>query len=101
MLTCRLTLRAGNNTTRVGSNINTRHRLVVALELVLELEGIADLAVELNCRVSGDSKRLAVGRERVVRNGVVEEMVNFGSGHVERCAIGVALYYLWLLTDFW
>lgn len=66
------TLGAGDDPARVGSNIHTGDELVMALQLVLELEGIADLAVQLDCVVAGNRQRFAVCREGVVGNWVVE-----------------------------
>ena len=77
------TLGAGDNATTVRSNVNAGDGLVVALELVLQLEGIANLAIELDGGVSGNGQRLMVRREGMVSDGAVEKMVNFGSGHCE------------------
>jgi hypothetical protein len=55
----------------------------MAFKLVLQLESIADLTVELDSSVSGDSKDGVIGRERVVGDGVVEKVVDFGRGHDE------------------
>lgn len=76
-------LRAGHNAPAVGSNVDTRDSFVVALELILQLVGIADLAVKLNSGVASDGEDGMISRERVVGDGVVEEVVNFGSGHGE------------------
>lgn len=51
------------------------------LKLVLELEGIANSAVQLDCRLASDGKGLPVGGERMVRNGIVEEVVDFWFRH--------------------
>lgn len=77
----RQTLGARHNATRVGGNIHTCNGLVMALQLFLELEGIADLAIQLNIVVACDGQGLVVRGEGVVRNGVVEEMMNLWSGH--------------------
>lgn len=75
------TLRARHNAATVRGNINTGDRLVMALQHICQLESISSLAVQLNRRVSGNSQSCMVGRERVVGNGVVEKVVNFGSSH--------------------
>lgn len=77
------TLRASHNAPGVGGNVDAGDKLVMSLELVLELEGIADSAVELDLGVAGNSQGLAIGREGVVGDGVVEEMVDLGSSHCE------------------
>ena len=86
------TLRASHDHAAVRSNINACDGLIVAFQLIFEGEAIARVAVQFDIIVSCYSERLTVGREGVVGNGVVEEMVDFGSGHDEE-AIGVALYY--------
>lgn len=78
-----LTLRASNNSSTVGRNINTSHNLLMTLQLIRQGVLAAPRPVELHIAVPRDSKRLPVGRERVVGNGIVKEMVNFRSGHVE------------------
>lgn len=50
-----LTLGARNDSAGVGSNIHACDSLVVALELILELEVLANLAVELDGRVPRNS----------------------------------------------
>lgn len=75
------TLRARNNATAVRGNIDTGDRLIVTLQHICQLESISSLAVQLNGRVAGNSQSCVVGRERVVGNGVVEQVVNFGSSH--------------------
>ncbi len=90
-----LTLRAGDNPTTVQSNIHTCNRFIVAFKLILELEAIAGSSIKLNTSVSCYSQCLPIGRERMVSDRVVEEMVNFWSCHGEGfvVAIGGALYY--------
>lgn len=53
----------------------------MTLQLVLELERIASPAVELDGIVTGNSESLLIGREGVVGDWVVEEVVNFGVRH--------------------
>ncbi len=95
-------LRARHDAARAGGDVDAGHGLVVALELVLELEGGAGAAIELDGGVAGDGEGLVVGRERVVRDRVVEQVVHLGRRHLvglggeeEVCvyAIGVALDY--------
>lgn len=70
----------------------------MALQLLLELESISDPAVQLDIVLSRNGQGLAVLRERMVRNGVVEEVVDFGRSHCcDALAIGVALNYRWVL----
>jgi len=54
----------------------------MALQLVLELESTASTSIKLNARVSCNGQCLPIGREGVVSNRVVEEMVNLWSCHV-------------------
>jgi hypothetical protein len=54
----------------------------MALQFVLELEGIPNLAVQLNRVVTSDGQCLAVCREGMVSDRIVEEMVDLGSSHV-------------------
>jgi hypothetical protein len=77
----RLTLRAGHNLARVGSDIHTRDRLVVSSQLVLELETAALPCVQVDIVVTSYGEGLAVGGEGVVRNWVVKEVVDFGRNH--------------------
>lgn len=78
-----VTLRASYDAAAVWRNVDTSDRLVMALELVLELKGISDLAVELDARVSCHGEDAVVGREGVVGDWVVEQVVNLGSSHFE------------------
>lgn len=78
-----LTLRASNNPATVQSNIHTGDSLIMAFELILELETIAGSSIKFNTGVSCYSQCLLVGREGVVGDGMVEEMVNFWSCHSE------------------
>jgi hypothetical protein len=95
-------LRARHNLAAVGRNVNTRDSLVVASQLVLQLELTAAALVELDVVVAGYGEGLAVGGEGVVRDGMVEEVVHFWRGHGDRnmfWAIGGALYYCTLSSD--
>lgn len=53
----------------------------MTLELVLELERVGDALVNLDRRIPGDGDGVAVGRERVVRDGRVEQVVHFWRRH--------------------
>lgn len=55
-----LTLGAGYNATAARRDIDTGNSLVMTLQFILELERIADLAVEVNGSVSCDSERIVV-----------------------------------------
>lgn len=79
----RRTLRASHNAAAVGGNIDASNRLVVALELILELKGVADLAVQLDRGVARHRQDAVVRRERVVGDWVVEQVVHLGSSHLE------------------
>jgi hypothetical protein len=48
----------------------------------LQTELVALLGVELDVVGAGDGEGVAVGREGVVGNGCVEQVVHFGRGHV-------------------
>lgn len=75
------TLRAGHNSTTSRRNVHSGDRLVVTLQLILELEIASRPLVELDIVVTGDSQSLLVSREGVVRNGCVEEVVDFWCRH--------------------
>lgn len=77
-----ITLRASHNTPGAQRNVHARHRLIVSLQLILELPSVPGPSIELNASVPCDSQGIFVGREGMVGDGIVEEMVNFGSGHV-------------------
>ncbi len=76
------TLRARHNAAGVRRNIDARHSLVVAFELILQLERTSNPAIKLDRRVLGHCESRAIGGEGVVRDGVVEKMVNLGGGHL-------------------
>lgn len=66
----------------------------MTLELILQLKSSASSSVEFNAGIPRNSQRLLIGRERVVCDGVIVEMVNFWSGHIDIFVlIGGALYY--------
>ncbi len=77
----RQTLGTCDNSAAARSDINTSYGFIVALQLILQLERIADFTIQLEGRVLGHSERLAIGGEGVVGNGAVEEMVNFWGSH--------------------
>ena len=74
-------MRASHNAPGVGSNVDTSYGLVMPLELVLELKGVANPAIQLDRRVPSDGEGLPISREGVVRNGIVEEVMNFWLWH--------------------
>lgn len=80
---CVAVLRAGDNLARVGSNVDAGDELVVTAQLVVQGETGAIGRVQLDRVVSSDGKCLAVGRERVIGDWVVEEMVDLRGGHGE------------------
>ena len=82
------TLRASYNHATVGGNINTSHGLVMALQLILEDKFGSGFLVELDIIVSCDSKGLAIGREGMIGDRVVKEMMNFRARHVGRRDLG-------------
>jgi hypothetical protein len=66
----------------------------VAFELIFELESVARSAIELDAALPCNGQCLFIGRERVIRNWVVEELMNLGRCHLGNLyVIGVALYY--------
>lgn len=85
-------MRASDNFARVGCNVNPSDRLVVPRQLILQLVTTARLLEQVDIVLASDGERLAVGGEGMVRNGVVEEVVNFGASHADvRVAIGDSL----------
>src|SRR4051812_1134134 len=76
-------------------NIDASDRLVMSFELILKREVASRPSVELDVDISSNCKCLPVGGERVVGDWVVEEVMNFRSGHCDFIvyAIGGALYY--------
>ena len=77
------------------SNVDASDRLVMPLELILKSEVVSRPSVELDVDIPRNRKCLPVGGEGVVGDWVVEEVVNFRTGHCEFMvyAIGGALYY--------
>ena len=73
-----LTLVAGHDPAAPGSNVDAGDGLVVSFELIVQLKGISNPLVQVDGRVSRDSQSLAISRVRVVRDGAVKEVVNFG-----------------------
>ena len=55
----------------------------MALQFILESEFAARALVQFNVIVSCDSEGGSIGGERMVGNWVVEEVVDFGTGHDE------------------
>jgi hypothetical protein len=72
----------------------------VPLQLILELESTASTSIKFNARVSCNGQCLPVGREGVVGDRVVEEMVDFRSCHILGFwLIGGALDYQYSLEN--
>ena len=80
---CVAVLRAGDNLARVGGNVDAGNELVVTAQLIFQSEAGAIGRVQLDCVVASDGESLAVGREGVVGDGMVEEVVDLRSGHGE------------------
>lgn len=76
-------LRACDDAAAVRCDVNARHKLVVAAKLILELEARSGGAVELDVVVAGDGESIAVGREGVVADGCVEEVMHLRSRHFD------------------
>lgn len=76
-------MRAGDNSAALWGNVHARDELVVALQFILELEGIANSAVQVNRGVARNGQCLAIRRERVIRDRVVEQVMDFWSCHDE------------------
>jgi len=81
---CLFTLRARHDLAGIRRNVDTRDRLVVPRQLILQLKASARPRVQVDVVLAGDGERLAVGGEGVVRDGVVEEVVHFWGGHSEK-----------------
>lgn len=77
----KLTLGASHNLARVRRDIYTRDRLIVARQFILELEAAARLRVQVDVVLTSYGQCLTVGREGMVCNRVVEEVVDFWGGH--------------------
>jgi hypothetical protein len=76
-------------------NVDASDCFVMSLEFILKCEVASRPSVELDVSISCNRKCLPVGGEGVVGDWVMEEMVNFRTGHCEFMvyAIGGALYY--------
>ncbi len=81
-------LGTGDDAAGAGSDVDTGDGLVVTLELVLQLEGRTNSSIEFDRRILGNGESVAIGREGVVGNGAVEELVNFGSSHRGLMVVG-------------
>lgn len=55
----------------------------MALQLILQLEGVAGLAIELNGSIAGNSQHPMIGRKRVVGDWGVKQMMDFVASHDE------------------
>lgn len=86
------TLRARHDLAALGCDVDTCDGLVVAGQLILQRVLVARALVQIDNVLTGDGEGLAVGGEGVVRDGVVEEVVDFWGGHCEGTgAIGDSL----------
>lgn len=79
-----ITLRACDDAAALWCDVDTGNSLVMTLEFVLQLEGVARLPIQLNTGILGHSQGLAIRRERVVGNGPVEQMVYLGRRHFQQ-----------------
>ena len=77
------TLRASHNLATVGRDIYTSDCLVMTCQFVLQLKGLAGSLVQVDNVVAGYGERLAVGRKGVVRDSVVEQMMDFWGSHID------------------
>ena len=66
------TLGASNNLSGVGRDVYSSDCLVMAGELVFQLEAFASSLVQVDVILSGDGKGLAISGEGVIRNWMVE-----------------------------
>ncbi len=78
-----LTLRASHNSARLECYVYTGNSLIVTLQFILKLEAIADSSVELDAGVSCNGQGLSVGGKGVIRDWVMEKMVDLRRGHTE------------------
>lgn len=78
---CISVLRAGDNPTGRGSDVDASDCFVVTAKFVLEGELVGGGGVELDIRVPRNGESAAVGGEGVVGNGRVEEVVHLGRSH--------------------
>jgi hypothetical protein len=74
-------LRASYDLARVGSDINTGDKLIVASQFILQLEAIARALVKLDIILLCNSKRWPVRWEGMVGDGIVKEVVYLWSDH--------------------
>jgi len=90
-----ITLRAGDNLATIWCNVYSSYSFVMSSEFIFQLELSTCLAIEVDIVLAGYSQSLTVSGERMVRDRVVEEVVDFRSHsvHALLCAIGGALYY--------
>ena len=55
----------------------------MSLEFILKCKVASRPTVEFDIDVPSNRKRLPVGRERVICDGVVEQVVDFWTGHLD------------------
>jgi hypothetical protein len=67
----------------VGSNIDASDRLVMSLEHILKVEVASRPSVELDIDISRNCQCLSVGGEGMVGDWMMEEVMNFRTGHYE------------------
>lgn len=76
-----LTLGTSNNSSALQCNVDTSNIFVMPLQLIFERESIPGASIKLDVGVSCNGQGLPVRGERVVCDGVVEELMNFWSRH--------------------
>ncbi len=79
-----LTLRACYDHATMWGNIHASDSLVMSFEFILKCKLVTRPVVELDVVVSGDCECLPVGGERMVSDGMVEQMMDFWASHVEQ-----------------
>ena len=77
------TLRTGDNLASIGSNVNTGYRLVMSFQLISQLKLPTRPLIQVHSAFTRNSEGLTVSRKRVIRNGMVEEVMNFRRSHGE------------------
>lgn len=83
----RCTLRAGDDLATVGRNIDACDSLIVTSQLILERVLVSGALVQIDYVLAGYGEGLTVGGEGMVRNRVVEEMVDFWRSHGGRMGV--------------
>lgn len=78
---CKRTLRASYDLAGVRCDIDTSNSLIMTSQLILKLESLAASLVQVDIVLAGYSERLTVGGERMIRDRVVEKVVDFWGCH--------------------